>query len=58
MLNNIVDNIEQCYVGSTALFKAVFINPEQVVHFYACILMPRVQTYRSWIPNVNPDHIQ
>ena len=24
-------------VGSTTLFKAVFINPEQVVRFYACI---------------------
>ena len=23
-------------VGSTTLFKAVFINPEQVVRFYAC----------------------
>ena len=29
----IVDNIN---VGSTTLFKAVFINPEQVVRFYAC----------------------
>ena len=25
-------------VGSTTLFKAVFIDPEQVVRFYACIL--------------------
>ena len=25
-------------VGSTTLFKAVFINPEQVVRFYACII--------------------
>ena len=24
-------------VGSTTLFKAVFINPEQVVRFYACM---------------------
>ena len=23
-------------MGSTTLFKAVFINPEQVVRFYAC----------------------
>ena len=23
-------------MGSTTLFKAVFLNPEQVVHFYAC----------------------
>ena len=31
MLNNIVDNIEQW-----GQHKAVFINPEQVVRFYAC----------------------
>ena len=24
-------------MGSTTLFKAVFINPEQVVRFYACM---------------------
>ena len=35
MLNNIVDN----QVGSTTLFKSVFINPEQVVRFYACTLL-------------------
>ena len=36
MLNIIFDNIEQC--GSTSLFKAVFINPEQVVRFLLCKL--------------------
>ena len=35
MLNNIVDNIEQCGQHNI-LFKAVFINPEQVVRFYVC----------------------
>ena len=34
-------------VGSTTLFKAVFINPEQVVRFYACIQGVRYsQKYR------------
>ena len=31
--NNIANNIEQC--GSKTLFNVVFINPEQVVHFFA-----------------------
>ena len=34
MLNNIVDNLEQC--GSKTLFNAVFIRPEQVVRFLLC----------------------
>ena len=39
MMNNIVDNIEQCgqqHMGSKILFIAVFIRPEQVVHFLLC----------------------
>ena len=35
MLNNIVDNLEQC--GCTTLFNPVFIRPEQVVRFLLCI---------------------
>ena len=34
MLNNIVDNIEQC--GSKTLFNAVFNSPEQAVRVLLC----------------------
>ena len=37
MLNNIVDNLDN--VGSTTLFNAVFVRPEQVVRFLLCFLM-------------------
>ena len=30
-------------VGSTTLFKAVFNNPEQVVHFYACSALASIR---------------
>ena len=33
MLNNIVDNIEQC--GQHSIVQGCFINPEQVVRFFA-----------------------
>ena len=47
MLNNIVDNIEQC--GQHNIVKAVFINPEQVVRFYACnyVMLKEVQLIES-----------
>ena len=34
MLNNIVGNLKQC--GQQNMFMAVFISPEQVVHFLPC----------------------
>ncbi len=37
MLNNNVDNIEQC--GKQTLFNPVFINPEQVDRFLPCRLL-------------------
>ena len=47
MLNNIVDNLEQC--GSKTLFNAVFIRPEQVVHFWQCIA-PSSPVSTMWPP--------
>ena len=45
MLNNIVNNLEQC--GSKTLFNAVFIRPEQVVRFVLCILYVKVSIIKS-----------
>ena len=42
-------------VGSTTLFKAIFVNSEQVVHFYACMLFPT--TYSDFILYVTLDHV-
>ena len=43
MLNNIVDNHEQC--GGKILFNAVFIRPEQVVHFWLCNRLDEIDKF-------------
>ena len=49
MLNNIVDNLEQC--GQQTLFNAVFIRPEQVVWFF-CVKGANASTNFSKLLNL------
>ena len=51
MLNNIVDNLEQC--GQQNIVNAVFIRPEQVVHFLLCSAVNSINT-GTITPDKNP----